>query len=115
MSKEIEYRYLFLVRQPFGKSPQVDSFYQLTVPPGLTGEQAQIMTVLNPDFCQKELSQDGNAIKGMSLRLRFNTDIYQKICLVKTTRPIDAETLDAIIVNHHREGTLMEFLKGAEI
>ena len=58
MSNDHEYRYLFLVRQQFGEEPHVDSFYELQVPPGLTGDQAKIMTMLNPEFCQKEMSAD---------------------------------------------------------
>jgi hypothetical protein len=115
MSNEDEYRYLFLVRQRFGTEPFVDSFYQLTVPPGITKDQARVMGVLNPEFCKEELANDGRAMKGMELRMRFNTDIYQNICLVRTAVPITAEMLDLIILEKHRNGTLDRFLNEAKI
>ena len=118
---EEEYRYIFLLRNGSGawdrngNSPTVDSFYQLTVPPGITGDQARVMVRLNPEFCQEEIARDGHAMKGMSLRMRFNQDMYQKVLLVKTTTPITAEDLDKIIEYKYNAGTLTEFLKDASI
>lgn len=110
-----EYRYVFLVRQQFNKEPSMDSFYQLTVPPGLSGDQARIMVKLNPDFCRNEIRQDNEAMKGMSMRMRFNTDMFQNICMVKTTSPISATELDSYVKMKCRDGELDEFLNESKI
>jgi hypothetical protein len=120
MSDETEeYRYLFLVRMPGNgfdhEPPHVDSFYQVTVPPGISGDQAKVMTVLNPDFCKKERNADGHALKGMTLRLRFNQDMYQSVCMVRTEFPITAEDLDAVVAAKYEDRTLKEWLDSAAI
>jgi len=110
-----EYRYLFLVRQRFGEVPTVDSFYQLQLPAGLTGDQAKVMTVLNADFCKEELTADTQTLFGMDLRLRANSDMFNSVCLVRTTSEIDADDLDIIIANKHSEGELLDFLDESAI
>jgi len=105
-----EHRYLFTVRQQFGKTPAIDSFYELTVPPGITGDQAQVMIKLNATWCKNEMEKDTSALKGMQMRLRFNSDIYQHVCLVRTESSITAEDLDSIVAMKHDEGKLIEFL-----
>jgi len=110
MSEEDEHRYLFTVRQQFGETPAVDAFYELTVPPGITGDQAQVMTKLNEEWCKKEMKDDTSALSGMKIRLRFNSDMYQHVCLVRTQCEITAEDLDNIIQMKNVEGKLMEFL-----
>lgn len=110
-----EYRYLFTVRQQFGEEPNVDSFYELKVPAGITGDQAKVMTKLHPDWCKSEISEDTQTLRGMELRLRFNSDMYQRVCLVYTSSPIDADDLDNIIKSKHREGSLKTFLDEAAL
>jgi len=105
-----EHRYLFTVRQQFGETPAIDSFYELTVPPGITGDQAQVMTKLNEEWCKEEMKNDTSALNGMQLRLRFNSDMYQKVCLVRTEFDITVEELDSIVAMKHNEGKLIEFL-----
>ena len=107
---ENEHRYLFTVRQQFGETPAVDSFYELQVPAGITGDQAKIMTKLNEKWCRDEIVEDTKALQGMSLRLRFNSDMYPKVCLVRTQCEITSENLDCIIQSKHDRGSLMEFL-----
>ena len=108
-------RYLFTVRQQFGEQPKVDSFYELTVPAGITGDQAEIMTKLNKEWCNDEIRADTEALKGMKIRLRFNSDMFQKVCLVRTNFEIDAEDLDSIIVMKNIEGKLIKFLEESAI
>jgi len=110
-----QHRYLFTVRQQFGRPPNVDSFYELTVPAGLTSEQAAIMTKLNSEFCKEEISEDTTALSGMQLRLRFNSDMYQKVCLVRTYSELTAEDLDSMLTMKHNEGKLMDFLDESAI
>jgi len=110
-----EHRYLFTVRQRFNEVPAVDSFYELTVPSGITSEQAQIMKKLKEDFIRKEISSDTTALQGMQMRLRFNSDMYPNVCLVRTVSPITADDLDRIIEMRHSDGELMPFLKESEV
>ena len=105
-----QHRYLFTVRQQFGEEPRVDAFYELKVPAGVTGDQAKIMTKLDKRWCKEEIQKDTQALNGMQLRLRFNSDMFQHVCLVRTQHPITADDLDAIIQMKNTEGTLKEFL-----
>jgi hypothetical protein len=108
-------RYLFTVRQRFGETPVVDSFYRVRIPSGLTGEQAKTMIALKEDYLKEERSEDVNALNGMQLRLRFNQDMFQKVCMVSVNGEIDAEALDIIVAMKHKEGTLAKFLKDASL
>jgi len=110
-----EHRYLFTVRQRFNEMPKCDSFYELQVPAGLTSEQAQIFKRLNENFCRDEISADTTALNGMSMRVRFNPDMYQRVCLVRTTAEITAEDMDVIIEEKHREDALTTFLDESAI
>lgn len=110
-----KHRYLFTVRQAFGQEPRLDTFYELTVPVGLTGDQALLMTKLDGRFCQKEISADTQALQGMGLRLRFNSDAYPDVCLVRTHCEITDEELESILLDKHRNGTLIEFLDDAAV
>jgi len=115
MSEKDEHRYLFTVRQQFGQPPAVDSFYELQVPSGITGSQAAIMKKLNEEWCKDEISEDTRTLHSMELRLRFNADMYPKVCLVRTTCDIDREELDGIIIMKNVEGKLMDFLDESAI
>jgi hypothetical protein len=108
---EIEqHRYLYTVRQRFNEKPRVDTFYELQVPSGLTGEQAKIMTKLDESWCKDEISSDVQALNHMGLRLRFNSDAYPKVCMVRTHAEITAEELESILVCKFNEGELAAFL-----
>lgn len=110
-----EYRYLFIVRQEFNEVPAVDSFYELQVPAGLTSDHAKVMTKLNEGFCKNEISQDTSALNGMQLRLRFNQDMFQKVCMVRTATPIDADDLQSVINIKFKRGLLANFLKDSSL
>lgn len=110
-----EHRYLFTVRQGFGEKPSVDAFYELKVPAGITVDQAAIMTKLNNKWCREEINEDTSTLNSMQLRLRFNTDMYQKVCLVRTRSEITAEDLDSILEMKVHENTLMKFLDESAI
>ncbi len=110
MNDECTYRYLFLVRQRWNDIPRVDSFYELKVPANLTGDQLKIMTKLDENFCKEEFPQDTQALNGMLLRLRFNSDMFQNVCLIRSPCPITADDLDIIIKTKHHDKTLDKFL-----
>ena len=110
-----QHRYLFTVRQTFGGVPNVDAFYELKMPSGITGDQARVMTKLNKSWCKKEIQNDTQSLSGMQLRLRFNSDMFQHVCLVRTYSPISADDMDHIIVMKHKENELMEFLEESAI
>jgi len=115
MSENDEHRYIFTVRQRFNEVPVCDSFYELQVPVGLTGDQAKIFKKLNENFCKEEISADTTALSGMKMRLRFNQDMFQHVCLVRTKMPITAEDMDVIIMAKHQEKELGEFLDESSI
>lgn len=115
MSDNEEHRYLFTVRQRFDESPIVDAFYELTVPPGVTTAHAEVMVKLNENWCAVEMKADTAALNGMQLRLRFNSDMYNNVCMVRTQSEITAETLNDIIAMKSADGALMEFLNDSAI
>lgn len=110
MGEETEYRYLFTVRQEFGDEPSVDAFYEMQVPAGITGDHAKVMRRLKENWCDDEIRNDVRSLEGMRMRLRFNSDMYQHVCLVRTTSPITADDLDGIVKAKHTLGELKEFL-----
>ena len=110
-----EHRYIFCVRQAFGETPCLDTFYELQVPSGLTGEQAQIMTKLDARFCKEQIQADTRAFQGMDLRIKFNPSMFQNVCLVRTVCEITADDLEKIVVQKYREGKLLDFLEESAI
>jgi len=109
------HRYLFLVRQRFNTEPCVDSFYKLVSPGGMSSDEIKMMTVLKPNWEKESLDADTEVFKGMGLRLRFNADMFQKICLVKSEFEISDEELDMYIKMKYRDGELTEFLNESKI
>jgi len=107
-------RYAFTLRQQFGEEPIVDSFYKLTVP-DMDFSQLRVWNTLNPDFATKEMHKDSQTLHGMGLRLRFNSDMYPKICMVRYDGDLEADDLEMIVRQKHRENELKEWLKDAEI
>lgn len=114
-SKTEEHRYLFTVRQEFGKTPRVDCFYELTMPSGITSDQAEVMTILKEDWCQEEMANDTHVYRMMQMRLRFNSDCFQSVCMVRSTIPLTDEMLNEHIKVKHNEGELEKFLKAARV
>jgi len=80
-----------------------------------TGDQAKIMKKLKEDFIKEEIAEDTSALHGMQMRLRFNSDMFQHICLVRTVSPITAEDLDEIVAMKHSTKELMDFLNESTI
>jgi len=109
------YRYLFIVRLRFGEDPIVDSFYKLVSPSGLTGDQMKIMTILKPDWEKESLKSDASTLRSMDLRLRFNQDMYQRVLMVRSEVELTAEDLEMYLIMKHKDGKLLETLKGMEI
>jgi len=114
MNKET-HRYIFLVRQQFGKDPALDSFYKLVSPSGMTGDEIKMMTILKEDWEKESLKADTSAFSGMDLRLRFNSDMFQKVCMVKSTVDLSYDDIDMYIKSKHITGELMEFLEESAI
>ena len=116
MSDECDqFRYLFSVRQRFNEVPEVDSFYEIMVPAGITADHAKVMTKLKKDWCKEEISKDTQALHGMQLRLRFNSDMYPNVCLVRTHSAITADDLEHIIQSKYERGEMMDFLEESAI
>jgi hypothetical protein len=112
---ELTHRYLFTVRQSFGRDPAADTFYELRVPSGITSDQAKMMAVLHPGCWREEIGSDTLALHGMQMRIRFNTDMFPKVCLVRSTVPISADDFDLIIKCKQADGTLINFLNEAAL
>lgn len=115
MEDDYPNRYLFTVRQQFGEEPNVDTFYKVKIPPGLSGSEADMLQTLKPGWYEKEINEDSRTIQGMELRLRYNSDMYQRVCMVTCEAEIDADMLDTIIKQKHRDGILKEFLDKSAI
>ena len=110
-----QHRYLFTVRQRFNKEPIIDCFYKLVTEDGLTNDQMKMWKTLDGDFQKKEIKEDTDAFSGMSLRLRFNSDMYQDVCLVRTYDEITAEVLESIIQDKYRTKDLETFLEKSKV
>jgi hypothetical protein len=113
--KDEQFRYLFTVRQSFNKDPKIDGFYQITSPSGMSGEEMQMMTVLSPNWKKGQISADTLALKCMTLRLRFNSDMFQKVCMVRATAEIALEDLESYIAMKYNDGDLDKFLNESAI
>jgi len=114
-NETLGHRYLFTVRQGFGKKPVVDCFYEVKSPGGITGAELKTWQAINPDWEKESINSDSHALHGMELRLRFNSDMYQHVCLVKSAVEISGDDLELIIELKHSDDTLMEFLQEATI
>ena len=110
-----EHRYMFTVRQQFGQVPELDAFYEVKSPDGITAEEADTWRTLNPEWCKDEIHEDSQTYRNLGMRLRFNSDMWQKVCLVRTEMELDRDTLDAVIKSKHELGELEKFLKESSI
>ncbi len=110
-----DHRYIFLVRQNFDVPPHVDSYYKLKTPDGINSDQFQFIKKIKDGFLEQEIQSDGEKLRLFTLRMRFNQDIYQHICLVKSSVPLTIEELNNIIESKYNDNTLDEFLKNASI
>ena len=111
--KTEEHRYLFLVRQGFNETPHVDSFYKLTTP-NMTVNELKMWSALGTSY-DETMRADSHVFTGMELRLRFNTDMYQHICIVRSEVEINVEELDLVLELKQKENKLNEFLENAKI
>jgi len=110
------YRYLFLLREiPGSEFPEVDAFYQMKMPAGITDDEFAIMRKLDETYLANELENDNFAFKGMALRLRFNNDIYANIYLVKTSYILSTHLLNEFIIGKYKNNELSDFLKLSKV
>lgn len=110
-----QFRYAFTVSQDFGQEPALDTFMELKTPDGLSKDHVDIMTGLHRSWMKDEIDHDLRGIYGMEMRLRFNSNMYQRVCIVKTNVPISRDELNRVILARHRIGKLKEFLDEAAI
>ena len=75
----------------------------------------KVMSTLKPGWEMDSLKADTQALHGMSLRLRFNSDMFQKVCLVRSESEITAEELGMYIDMKYREQILTEFLEESSL
>ena len=114
MNKEL-HRYLFTVRQRFDQDPVVDCFYKLVSPSGLSTDEMRMMTTLKPGWEAESLKADTSALSGMQMRLRFNSDMYQKVCLIRTESEFTADDLSNYLLMKFKDKELTAFLDDAAI
>ena len=110
-----KHRYLFTVRQRFNSDPVIDCFHKLVSPSGMNADEFKMMGMLKPGWEAESLKTDSSALSGMSLRLRFNGDLYQKVLLVRSESEMSAEDLEAYVVMKFKDGDLDKFLKESTI
>jgi len=108
-------RYVFTVRQRFGEDAQVDCFYKIQTECGLDADMIKVMQALQPEWEKEAITEDTNAITGMRMRLRFNGDMFAKVCLVKTESELTAEELNMLLTSYQHANTLMPFLEESAI
>lgn len=111
----MEQRYIFLVRQTFGDEPQVDAFYQVqsTDYGEMTPDQVKIMETLGAKY--EIAKSDRRAITGMQMRYRFNQDMFQGICMVRTDGELSRDVLNVFIKGKHATGELKDWLEESKI
>ena len=112
---EEQHRFIFTVRQRFNSDPNVDCFYKLVSPSGMGSDEIKMMTVLKPGWESDTLKADTHAMSGMSLRLRFNGDLYPNVCLVRSSADLSAKDLEHYIVMKYKDGELDKFLLESRI
>lgn len=110
-----KFRYMFTVRQPFGQEPCLDGFYEVQSPEGMTNSEVEMWRTIVPGWKDEEIKQDSQTYHHLGLRLRFNSDMFQNVCLVKSDIALDREMLEAVVVSKYIDGTLMDFLKKSAI
>ena len=93
----------------------MDCFYKLVSPSGMSGDEMKMMTVLNPGWESQTIKEDTSALQGMTLRLRFNSDMFQKVCLVRTECELDIDELGMIINSKYKTKELEQFLNEASV
>jgi len=104
-------RYMFTVRQRFQKEPTVDCFYEMKTPLGFTSDKAVMMEKLGSSVMMKIVKGDASAYQGMSMRLRFNQDCFQQVCMVNSEGAMDAEMLEDVIRGMSITGDLEGWLR----
>ena len=107
-------RYAFLVRQQFAKEPHIDAFYKLKIP-DMSWGQIKAWNKLSGDAYANEIKQDVDSIRGMEMRYRYNSDMFQGVCLVRLEGDLTVDDLDTIIKMKFRDGELTEFLEEAKV
>jgi hypothetical protein len=105
----VEHRYIFLVRLKYGEEPALDSYYELKSP-AMDKDQANIMTTLDPEYFKDEIAEDAQTFSAMTFRIRANMDIFQHVCLIRTTSEVSRDDLQVYLVSKHNTGELLEFL-----
>ena len=108
-------RYLFLVRQRFGEDPHIDSFYELRSPNNVTIDTVKVMQGLKPDWEMTNIKEDSITMESMALRIRFNTDMFPHVCLVKSSSELTVDDLEMIVVSKFKTNELTDFLKEARV
>ena len=106
---------MFTVRQRFGAEPILDCFYKVQTPDGMTPDQMKMWSILDPRWEKKNMKADTDAFRGMDLRLRFNSDMFQGVCMVRTEEKLTDTDLEMVIQGKHNTNELMEWLKEAKI
>jgi hypothetical protein len=112
-------QYIFTVRRNAWESgTEIDSFYEVPLDASmydadiLSAQEELLGNPLQPEL--KDLSQ---ALFAMRLRMRFNPDFYQHLCVVKVDDglDLDREGLQCLIDTKEKQGILESFLKEAAI
>jgi len=116
-----EHKYLYTVRQSFGEAPHLDCFYKMQVPKGITSSHIAEMNALMQTednkfpFLEEEIRSDSHTYNNMKLRIQFNGDMFQRICLVKSDSEIDADTFESLLTMYHNDNTLVSYLNKSAV
>jgi len=109
-----EYRYLFLVRQDFGKGPEVDAFYKMKGPV-CTSSELMTMQTLKDDWMADEIREDSRSYNGMELRARMDGGCFGSVLKVTSEEEIERDILDSVLKMKFNDGTLEEWLRSASV
>ena len=114
-------RYLFTCRMngfdaDTEEAVSVDAFYKVPLrTEQLDYEVCKAQEELLGNPWHDEIQALGSTMNAMRLRLRFNQDMFQGICMIKTDQELDIDDMECLLRAHSRRGTLNNFLKEAKV
>ena len=111
-------KYLFTVRHgTFGSPITLDTFFPITIDEKLLDpEVVKGMSEFGSDKINEDYQKVQEYINSVSLRLRFNQDMYQSILIISTDEDygIDRELLESYLGSMSSD-ELLKFLKESEL
>lgn len=109
-------KYIFTVRFNPPKELSIDSWLKVSLPDGV--EAMKVADRLSQAHNKVSIGEKINAlISSIQLRMRFNNDIYQHICMVRVPAgtELGIDEFTHLLQMKESEGTLFDFLEESHL